>query len=405
MKWLGTKRILIKSIALPGNFAATRAAPRITELATLVRRTDGPIHHPVVEAATKKLLAGHDRIAALLALKEKHVEVRLWEGTPQEFREIQVIENLGRRADDPNALTAELVRIEAGIVRDEAIESGDPEPSEQTVKGEARKRVASAKGVTPDAIKTAEKRAASKGGSQEPPARRVNPAKSDTSGSTDGVNSELTEEEKDAGGKVDLPDSFNTFGLVVPLASRSAILETIGQLSDWDKQLQELLRQLTFIEKRGVFVIAGVHIDRIREQVRNAGHAVRDAIPASLCFYCKAQPSSTPNCPACGGTGVVGRHGGDNVPPELKLGGDKARVAVDGKFVLVGAAANAAMATDPMVSVKNVLGGQVTVSKKFAEAAEKAVAKRRGVRVVAVDETGAEIDVPLPEDDGEELAF
>jgi hypothetical protein len=37
-------------------------------------------------------------------------------------------------------------------------------------------------------------------------------------------------------------------------------------------------------------------------------------------------------------------HGGDNVPPELKLGEPKARVAVNGKFVLVGAAENAANA-------------------------------------------------------------
>ena len=141
------------------------------------------------------------------------------------------------------------------------------------------------------------------------------------------------------------------------------------------------------MEKHGPYAVAGAHLQRIRERFEAAGHAVRDAIPTSLCFYCKAQPASMATCPPCGQTGVVGRHGSDNVPPELKAGGAGARVAVDGKFVPAGGAANAAAAAG------------------FKAAVEKAKAKRIKVR----GPDGAEI--PLPEDesqapaDDEELAF
>jgi len=369
VKWLGYKQLAVKAIRVDMNDVKRRTkAPHVQALAKDEDDSGKEyIHAPTVRADDKLLICGRDRFAGALLNKRKKLWFHVVDCTDKEAAELEEKENIYRRHSEGERAQAilRLVALQEQKIRsNDALSNGDNVPgssgaskSPNKVKAEARKAVARAAGITPGAVKKAEQRAAASAA----------PA--------------VTEEA--AGGPIELPDGFKTFDLEVSLASRSVIDETAKWLGDWDQSLKNILRELTEMEKRGDYAVAGAHLQRIREQVQNAGHAVRDAIPASLCFYCKAQPASTPNCPACGGTGVVGRHGGDNVPPELKLGGDKARVAVDGKFVPVGGAANAVEATKA-----------------------KPATGKRGVRVVAVDETGAETDVPLPGgDDGEELAF
>lgn len=381
MKWLGVKRIAIKSIVLPGNFSATKAAPRITALATLVRRTDGLIHHPVVEAKTMRLLAGHDRIAAVMQLGDKHVEARIWEGTPQEFREIQVIENLGRRADDPNALTAELVRIEAGIIAEQRVEGGSSDPPSQSVKHEARKRVAAAKGITPEGVRTAEKRDKAK----QRAAAKVEEASAAKVAEGDAVVS-------DAALAAPLPEGFNAFGLEVAPDHRERIAELAQALGAWSRMTTNLLTELARVAKvANPPLLSRQAAEAIKDKARALGHVIREAIPTSLCFYCKNDDRAVVDCAACGATGLAGRHAGDNVPPELKTQGVKARIALDGQFV-------------PVPGVAPSPTGILTGGSKHGPAVGAKPASKRGIRVVAVDAAGNEVYVPL-EDDAEELAF
>jgi hypothetical protein len=358
VKWLASKRIAIKSIVLPGNFAATKAAARIAELATSIRESDGPIQPPVVEASTMRLISGHDRIAALLTLREKHVEVRMWEGSEQERRIMQIDENLFRRNDDRTALIAERVRLEAGeIIQSASDEAGTSVPPMQSVKSEARKKVAAKAGIKPASVKKAEQRAAA---------------------------AEVEKEEQPAPAVAPLPDGFNAFGLPVSTEHRERVAALAAQLAAWERMTTALLTELARVEKiANPPLLSHQAVESIRDKARALGHVVREAIPTSLCFYCKNDDRAVCDCPACGATGLVGRHAGDNVPPELKTSGQAARIALDGRFILAS-------------------------SPEGMPPAPKAAApkKRGGVRVVAVDETGAETDVPLDsEDDGEELAF
>lgn len=175
MKWGTTKRIRIAAIKLPGNFATRRAAPEVAERAESIKRL-GVINLPVIDGDTGRLLAGHDRIAALMELGEKTVEVRTWQGTEQEFREVQIAENLHRRHDDKAALTAELVRIREGELPDAASNNSPRRPGRPKLpRTLARESVAREQGTTVEAVRKAESRDAAKkapppiGPEKEPP--------------------------------------------------------------------------------------------------------------------------------------------------------------------------------------------------------------------------------------------
>lgn len=384
MGWLGTKKIAIKAIALPGNFAATKAAARILDLATSVRE-HGLIHLPVVEAKTMRLLVGHDRIAALMTLKEKRVEVRIWEGTAREFRRTQLSENFHRRNDDKPAMTAAYALLEEEeLTREVAAQDGETEYLTQSahrtavrgtakrVKEEANAVVAAVRGIKPASVTRAKTRAKAKedeasstagqlpGGSKHAPAVEAKPAPLFTS----------------------LPDGFNAFGLEVASEHRDRIEMLETMLEAWSRVTTNLLTELSRIEKiSNPPLISRQAAESIRDKAHALGHVVREAIPTSLCFYCKNDDRAVVHCPACGSTGFVGRHAGDNVPPELKTVGVAARIAVDGRFIL---------ASDPMPGPK----------PKPAKGA-------RHIRVVTVDGDGAETEVNLDEvpADDDELAF
>jgi len=342
MRWLGYKRLSVKSIVLDvPDIRKRMKAPHVAELAKDEEDSGKEyIHAPTIRGEDRRLICGRDRMAGALLNKRKSIWFHVVDCTDKEAAELEEKENIYRRHSEGEraASLARLVALQEQKLRSERDASiGDnvadagtaskPPKSDKTIKIEARRAVARAAGITPKSVKQAEARAAA--------------------AETQLAEPELTEEEANAGGKIELPPKFNTFDLDLPLASRSVISETAVWLGDWAQTINGMLRELTELDKQGTYAVAPAHIQKIRDAFQGAGHAVREAIPASLCFYCKAQPAATPNCSACGGTGVVGRHGGDNVPPEAKLVGDKARCAVGGKWVLVGAAANAAEATSP----------------------------------------------------------
>jgi hypothetical protein len=322
MKWLGTKKIALKSIILPGNFSATKAAPRITELATSIRE-HGTIEPPVVEATTRKLVVGHDRIAALMSLKEKFIEARLVEGTATELRRMQIAENLHRRQDDRTSLIAEYARAEEREIApltQEAVETHVHTASrvKQGVKKEANAVVAAAAGVSVAAVKKAKQRV------KQREAEKV-----------------AAEAPAPAAPEVELPPGFQAYGLAVPAIERGAIDETLTWLKGLELSARQAVSAMTDAEKHRQFAISPAHIQSIRVAAQTLGHVLREAMPAGLCPYCKDQPALMDACNGCGGVGVVGRHAGDHVPREL-LGTDPVMVAVDGQIVSLADASAAA---------------------------------------------------------------
>jgi ParB-like chromosome segregation protein Spo0J len=353
MKWCGTKRVALKSIILPGNFSATRAAPRITELATSIRE-HGTIAPPVVEAKTNRLIAGHDRVAALLALKETHVDCRVVEGTPREIRRMQIAENLHRRGDDAKALIAEYARAEeAAIIEEHCVEVATGVVTAQRVKQEANAVVAEAKGIKPKSVRQAKRRARVKEEQQVAAPEPVVP---------------------EASPEVPLPEGFAAYGIDIPAADREVIAETLAWLKDLESLARRTVAAMTDAEKHRQFSIAPSHVQGIRERAAALGHALREAMPAGLCPYCKFRPALVSNCAGCGGVGVAGRHAGDHVPREL-LGAEVVMVAVDGKIVPLTAAKTAKKNGKAiLVEVIDAVGAaprELTLDRTAAEESEE----------------------------------
>jgi ParB-like chromosome segregation protein Spo0J len=312
----GTKNIAIKSIAFPGNFAATKAAARVLDLATSVRE-HGLIHLPVVRRKGKswQLVAGHDRLAALIALKEKEVEVRTWEGSERDFQRTQIAENLHRRSDDDRArLIAEYTQQEEKATYDKHVAGGDTVPSTQSVKAESRKKVAAVAGVKPEALKKREQRA--------------------RAAASSGVEKQGEPSRGDAAEALALPAGFEDFGLPMSEHDRAVTIDLIEQLKEWEQGTANLLGELTRVEKGTAEpVLAPALAARIREAARTLGHVLRNAVPTGRCAYCKGKSELRAMCTACGTTGLAGRHANDNAPKELLAGGPRPLVAVNGRFV------------------------------------------------------------------------
>jgi hypothetical protein len=292
MKWLGTRKVALKSLIMPGNFAATKAAARIMDLASSIRE-HGIAEPPAVEAKTMRLIFGHDRIAALLTLKETKVEVRLWEGSPQEFRRLQIAENLHRRQDDRDALLAEYVRSEeARIIELTHDVAGTSVPTTQTVKRQARERVAAAAGIKPASVRKAEQRAAKAAEPEEP----------DTS--------------------LDLPPDFETLGVTVSPDDRAVLLDAIEQTGRWAASATRILTELTTLEKfydpAYPQPLRPAAFAAIREACQRLGHVIRSEIPVSVCPYCKLGKDWRKTCTGCSGTGFVGKQAVRNAPAETK---------------------------------------------------------------------------------------
>jgi len=347
------KLVSVKSIRVDmPDIKRRMKASHVEDLARDIRaHGDQPIHAPTVRAKTNDLVCGRDRFAATLVNGSKKLWVHIVECTDDEAKELELTENIYRRADNRAELLARLVQLQKQKIRAEEKEAtgntvagaggaSRPPKHEKTVTKEARAAVARAAGVSPVAVKRAEERAAA--------------AKAEEAEAPD-------ETEQEGAVVYELPEGFNAFGLIVSQDEIREIENITLVLGDWDKANRRTLGHLTDIEKAGGAALAPTHAQKIRERLQAAGHAIRDAIPASLCYFCKSLDALKAACPACGGTGVVGMHGGDNVPPELKLGEPEARVAVNGKFVLVGAAENAAgaVAAKPSKPARSIKVTQV----------------------------------------------
>src|SRR6185312_7321887 len=228
---------------------------------------------------------------------------------------LELTENIYRRADNRAELLARLVQLQKQKIRAEEKEAtgntvagaggaSRPPKHEKTVTKEARAAVARAAGVSPVAVKRAEERAAA--------------AKAEEAEAPD-------ETEQEGAIVYELPEGFNTFGLIVSQDEIREIENITLVLGDWDKANRRTLGHLTDIEKAGGAALAPTHAQKIRERLQAAGHAIRDAIPASLCYFCKSLDALKSACPACGGTGVVGGHGGERGRP----GGGQAEQAVE----------------------------------------------------------------------------
>ncbi len=333
----GTRKVKLADIVTEKGFGARKKAAHHESRKASIKK-HGLINLIVIQDRTRKLLAGGDRLAALLALKVKAHEVRIFRGTEEEFEALQLAENIERRHnDDVDAMTkryveltageiekAEAVKVDAGILTDaeeaalrrdadglaHAVELEKTEPAPvgrpKTAKGKAREAVAAATGKTPEAIRQAEKRAVAK--ERKAAEQEQNPF-------------------TDAGEPLAPP--VETYGL--PLLTAEDAYQVVMAQAALEK-VEGLLNkaQASIANHAGADSLAALICRNVMAALSTLAVDVRAAYPRAVCASCKLIPARRAKCKACSSTGFVGVTEWLNAPDELRQGGDQAKVS-DGK--------------------------------------------------------------------------
>lgn len=315
-KWLGIKKVKLDTIVLPKGFGARKKEKHVADLARSIEES-GVIALPVVRDKPRKLVAGGDRLAALMLNGTKLHEVRIVSGTDEEIEAITLEENLWRRrGDDYDAMIRRLVELKRGAISNEPTElpatlaSNDSEPEEtrgvgrpKTPAGLARDEVARVTGRTPEAIRQAEKRAKAV---EKEPAEPVNTLALPP---VDTFDLELDQ--------VVVKDWFPRVRVAQEVLGFAA------------KQIAGVLRRLTLDAKEGSEIVRAAY-SRTYQSVHDAADAIRRAMPESVCPWCKCLLHKVPDCSGCSGTGFVALPVLDGISPELLERGAAAKV-VDGR--------------------------------------------------------------------------
>lgn len=307
--WYPTKKIAISKLKLPGDIRARQKKPHVERRAGSIKRI-GLISLPVVNAETMELIAGRDRIAALLANGTKAVEVRLFSGTADELREVELAENIERRNDDQDVkeyvdlvekrLKAEREAAGGQDISGQADQKSSGPGRKKTTRGEAREEVAAALNKSPEAVRAHEKRAEAKAA----------------------PNNEFLPPEPDG----PPPPPVDTFGLPLLADGESEELCAIQDAcTSADSFLRRASAALAPIQGTK---LGGALYQVLVRLVHDAGAEIRRARPTSVCPFCKRIPSRVSTCAACHHRipGFVGTDGLLGVAEELRLGGEQAMV-------------------------------------------------------------------------------
>ena len=311
MKWMGYKQVGVSTISLPSDVKRRQKMPHVIELAkSIAELGEEPIHAPTIANRTRKLIAGRDRMAALLINGVKACWVRVVEGTAQELADLEVDENLHRRHDNRDELIARRVakveaQVEAELPDTASGKSGRP----KTTRGQARERVARELGTTPEAIRAAENRAAQ--ADAEPPMPRQVLPPVETWG---------------------IPDAY------FPQGELDAIRKVQAAIDAADGKLRAAQSAIAALKEGCGQVGHRLHA-LLYEQLHQVSDAVRRARVSYVCPYCKYVPTLRPTCSGCAGIGFVAAEVIEGVATELTFV-DDAAVVVDGRggFIPIAAA-------------------------------------------------------------------
>jgi ParB-like chromosome segregation protein Spo0J len=297
VKWDGYKRVRLSSIVVPGDVRGRMKDAHVVELAESIREYgQEPIHAPVVDVdGGNKLVAGRDRIAALMILKTKTVWVRLGsEMSAEDIEGVEIEENLRRRQDDRNALIARKVARKSAQIQESqtSIPDNCPESPRQggakkTARGAAREQVARELGTTPEAIRKAERRATEKASPKGAPGRYRNDQ---------------------------LPESMRHWYRELPtIALQDEAASSIANLERFAELLVQAQGSLTKIQ----LTAYGSHVhQRLYADAHALAEKARALKPVAVCPACQAGNSAL--CQLCKGLSVVTQAQLDANKPKAK---------------------------------------------------------------------------------------
>jgi hypothetical protein len=257
MNCLNFRRVDIKSLKLPGDIKARMKAPHVIELAASIEKFGGePVEPPVVQDKTRVLIAGRDRIAALMLNKVPRVWVRIVEGEPEELKGLEIDENLRRRQDSRKELLARAMKL---AIVEQQLKDGDVLKSRPVVRA-AREAVAKKAGIKPESVRKSVQRSKAK---EAPPKPEKPP--------------------------------IDTFGLELSKGLSTAVTrikEAMGLLESASHHAQVTVSKVAGI-------LPGPVVVRLMDIAKQLGAEARACMPTHLCPTCRGDGDE--KCKLCKG--------------------------------------------------------------------------------------------------------
>lgn len=301
MRWLATRTVPIKRLKVSGEFAKKRRSQVAKEIAGTLAETAGFVQLPVISSANE-IVVGEHRIAAALESGAKSVEVRVVDADAREIRRLRAIENLFRRhmtgEERDRELAAFVADVEADISgqTDQQLRSALPVNSTgnpgrpKSARGQAIEKVAAAVGSTPEAVRSAVKR-----------------AEANDSAPTSQPSVQTA------------PPPIETWGLAAPEAMVPEELAEVAKVQAVVDSIDRLLRkaQTEAAALRGGSPLGSHTYAEIYSYIHRAADEVRRSRPHAICPYCKRVPQVRAQCMACHGLGVVPECECENIEPAL----------------------------------------------------------------------------------------
>lgn len=297
----GDHNVEITKLKLPGDFAARLKAGHVKELSRSTARF--LIHKPLVRYSDWQLISGGDRVAAATLRRCKRIMVRAIECTDTQIAILRAEENVHRRSDSSERLKLQDELIALYTAEEEEARRRvphDPEVYEhrKSPKTIARERVAKKLGVQPESLNRAERK-------RRQTLRAV-------------------EQLEDPTPCIETLGMDIDAGELMPVARIKGLIEAaLASVSGVRRQLG-LIRtdQLPFSEGR---------LQRLIQQTDDLKEALKGAMPASVCPWCKGQPEVQERCTACLGHGYITDNQTIGVPRELK-DPEKPAIMVNGQL-------------------------------------------------------------------------
>lgn len=285
-RFVGNAKAQISGLGLPADFDARVKAEHVKQRAGSLKRI-GMINLPIVNAATREVIAGRDRIAGEVVNGATAVEVRLFEGTPDECEELRLAEDIERRGGDSAKGDAEVRRYVDLVAKRLTANGAKPAPAKvsgqpdrnpggrkKTVRAQAREEVAAATGKSAEAVRQADKRAAAK----EAPEKKTAPPASD----------------RPAPWWDELPSA----GL------RGEAMSNVGNLERFGELMVKAQANLTTIKLSAY----GAHAyQRLYAKAHALADEARSLVPVAACPKCKGDETAARSCPLCKGLAMVTR--------------------------------------------------------------------------------------------------
>lgn len=303
-RWEETRRmesVAIASLIVSDTFEDRLQQQHVRDLADSIR-VEGLIHPPMVRVTEhgNEVVAGEDRVAAHVLLGRDEVTCIVSEHVDEARAErLRHIENVYRRTDpeERRRSVAALVALEAERVADGPADEAlnpfveeAPPPKKRgrpkSPKGQAREQVAKDLGMSPEAVRMAERR----GKQLDAP--------------------------KPAPLQTDLVCPVENQGIETTSVWNAQVEAVRVYLRDLNKLLVQAQGVITNMRNANLPVRESAY-QRVQELMHDAAASVRSMKPKRVCPYCKLVASIQPTCAACFGYGYTTEAQEENIPPEL----------------------------------------------------------------------------------------